>query len=606
MKALKFLILTIFTTLFTFTIFTSLSTKVEAYVSERNFNRNFEVRDDYLRVSETKDLTIISPGWFIPINSTETFSIINLDTTDTNSSNKLKRSLDTLKVSDSLGNNLNYELKTLESGTINVEVKTAIEVRFQQHYSITVEYESEMLYLKTGNIIDIYIPGFSKNYVFESDSNKEVVTTKLYINKKYGEINFVSLNSKEILEGDNTVIEYSQNDLVGETGWIQIGLKQYYEFNINQKYFKTSDLPFLFNTYKIVIPRNINSGKVTQKVYYTEISPSPYFIEEDIDGNLIAYFRVPSNLDGEIKVSGYSTSEFNKDLDITKSGNFESLNELDKSFVDRNTSNSKYWESTNIEMQNVANTIRGDENDIYTIVLNTYKYVVEKIDYSEVKRFGSNERNGALATLRGGAAVCMEYSDLFIALLRSMGIPARAGFGYGYSALDKQSLLDGTINHQWAEVYFPEINSWIPVDTTWGENGNEVIGGDLNHFYSHVSSVSPEIPSSLEVNYLGNLDNELTRDLIVLPKDSSIEIETAQTQEDILSSFKKPTNLTEEIERLNFTLSIIWNNLDNSYKLIIIVIPISLIVITLLLIFRKKIFRQKFSTFDRNIAKIYR
>lgn len=606
MKTLKFLTLTLISTLFIFLSISIFSNKVSAYVSERYYNRVFEVNDNDLKVTESKELTIISEGWFIPVNSTEVFSLINLDISDTESEKKLQKSLDTLRVFDSLGNTLTYTLNKLESGTINVEVKTAVEVRFNQRYRITVEYSSDMLYLKTGNIIDIYIPGFSKNYIFESDSNKEVITSKLLVNKKYGEINFVSINAKESSDGDYNIIEYSQGDLVGETGWIQIGLKQFYEFNIKQNYYATSNLPFIFNTYKVVIPRDIVSGKVTQKVFFTEISPTPYFIEKDIDGNLIGYFRVPSNKNGEITISGFASLDFDREFDVSKGGDISLLENLDEDFVKRSTGNSKYWESTNIEIQNVATSIKGDETDIYTIVLKTYNYVIDKIDYSDVKRFGSNERNGALATLRGGAAVCMEYSDLFIALLRSLGIPARASFGYGYSALDRQSLIDGTINHQWAEVYFPNLDAWIPVDTTWGENGSEVIGGDLNHFYSHVASISPEIPSSLEVNYLGSLDSDLVRDLNVKPIDSSVLERNGKSSEEILNEFKKPTVLNEELDRLNFTLNMIWNNLDNGYRILIIVVPLSLVLVLILIVVKKRFFKQKFSTFDKNIAKIYR
>src|SRR5262249_16924543 len=129
-----------------------------------------------------------------------------------------------------------------------------------------------------------------------------------------------------------------------------------------------------------------------------------------------------------------------------------------------------------------------------------YQYVVDKIDYSEVKRFGLNTRQGALKTLEGGAAVCMEYSDLFIALMRAEGVPARAAFGYGY---DSRATSGVDTAHQLAEAYIPKLGQWVGVDTTWGENGPAIIGGDLNHLYRHVAVVDPNTPAQVSVQFFG-------------------------------------------------------------------------------------------------------
>jgi transglutaminase-like putative cysteine protease len=59
--------------------------------------------------------------------------------------------------------------------------------------------------------------------------------------------------------------------------------------------------------------------------------------------------------------------------------------------------------------------------------------------------------------------VCTEYSTLFAALARSIGIPVRYVSGYVYS--DKYSSWMG---HSWTEAY---IGKWVPVDPTWLEVG---------------------------------------------------------------------------------------------------------------------------------------
>ena len=61
--------------------------------------------------------------------------------------------------------------------------------------------------------------------------------------------------------------------------------------------------------------------------------------------------------------------------------------------------------------------------------------------------------------------VCVEYSTLLIAMLRSVGIPARYVNGIAYS-----NIYDGFGAHSWVEVYILE-EGWITYDPTIGEFG---------------------------------------------------------------------------------------------------------------------------------------
>ncbi|MCX8199946.1 MAG: transglutaminase-like domain-containing protein [Candidatus Micrarchaeota archaeon] len=58
--------------------------------------------------------------------------------------------------------------------------------------------------------------------------------------------------------------------------------------------------------------------------------------------------------------------------------------------------------------------------------------------------------------------VCVEFTNLFVALARSLGYPARTVLGYVYSPEYGWQL------HSWAEVY---IGEWVGVDPTWLEAG---------------------------------------------------------------------------------------------------------------------------------------
>jgi len=69
--------------------------------------------------------------------------------------------------------------------------------------------------------------------------------------------------------------------------------------------------------------------------------------------------------------------------------------------------------------------------------------------------------------LKNKIGTCDEFSSLFIALCRSLGIPARYVSGVAYSNIPE---LEGFGNHAWAEAYFPGYG-WVPFDPTYGEFG---------------------------------------------------------------------------------------------------------------------------------------
>lgn len=69
------------------------------------------------------------------------------------------------------------------------------------------------------------------------------------------------------------------------------------------------------------------------------------------------------------------------------------------------------------------------------------------------------EAKDALWVLQNRIGTCDEFTTLFLALARSMGIPAKYISGYVYGS-------DGWQKHAWAEVY---LGKWIPVDATWLE-----------------------------------------------------------------------------------------------------------------------------------------
>lgn len=597
--------------LITVIVFSSLfASKVHAQIIEKNYDRTFEVREDRIEITESKRIAVTQDNFFIQAGAEESFTIFNPIQNDPAAAEKAQQTLASIVLTDNFGNTLNFTSETSQSGNLIIKTKINTGIYSGQTYTIILKYSSYGLIIKNGAIRDVYVPGFSKNYVFEDEQSIERVTTRVTIPKIFGEINFLRPLTSVAEEGDNYVVNFNQTDLTGATAWIQIGTTQYYTFTFKQPYPATSAIPVVYNQFKIILPRDIKSGPITQTVYFTKISPEPYSTELDENGNLIASFRLPVNQEGEIVAEGYAVVSQNNDLSFTDSG---SISQIPSDILDANTKSAKFWEADATDIVEVAAELKDEETNVYTLVERAYKYVVDQIDYSEVKKFGLNQRQGALATLRGGAAVCMEYSDLFIAILRAMGLPARAAFGTGYSTLDGLTSSVNTVSHQWAEVYIPSIDSWVQVDTTWGENGDTLIGGDLNHFYTHVASVDPETPASTEALLYGRGGNLSERQISVSALNSRPS-EESLTMEQVLQKYpKKDTqNIFENIfAGVSLFVSSIDSSIDELFDnmgaselirtLIKIIFAILLIVLGVFIVIRKRKIKINEATHrDRN------
>lgn len=76
-------------------------------------------------------------------------------------------------------------------------------------------------------------------------------------------------------------------------------------------------------------------------------------------------------------------------------------------------------------------------------------------------RYGDKNYD-AIWTLENKAGVCSEYTSLFIALARSIGVPARYVSAYAYGQYGWEA-------HAYAEVY---LGKWVPVDPLWLQAGS--------------------------------------------------------------------------------------------------------------------------------------
>lgn len=118
-------------------------------------------------------------------------------------------------------------------------------------------------------------------------------------------------------------------------------------------------------------------------------------------------------------------------------------------------------QSDDPEIHSLALSITANSSSPFERVAKLAIFVNRHMTYNEQL---VGQENDALFALRNAQGVCVEYSTLFAALARSIGIPVRYINGYVYS-----DRYQGWLGHAWAEAY---VGEWVPVDPTWFEVGS--------------------------------------------------------------------------------------------------------------------------------------
>lgn len=297
----------------------------------------------------------------------------------------------------------------------------------------SISYESGDIAVKKGKIWEVIIPGFEKEQDIAS------YTARLIVPEQFGSPSFISPPPKE---GNVwTLTELQQGGIR-----VAYGDRQLFGFQIQYHLTNEEKKPKLM---PIVIPPDT----AFQKVVISSFSQTPLEVQTDNDGNWIAYYEVRPSETYTVTVQGdviiYVTPQ---------PGYTVPLSDAQAALY---TSEQKYWERTT-SIQTKAREL-GSPRAIYDWVVENLDYGYDRIEPG-IKRLGAQT-----AFTERNQAVCMEFSDLFVAMVRSIGIPAREVHGYAYTTnprLQPLSLVTDVL-HAWPEYYDRERKLFIPVDPTW-------------------------------------------------------------------------------------------------------------------------------------------
>ncbi len=220
-----------------------------------------------------------------------------------------------------------------------------------------------------------------------------------------------------------------------------------------------------------------------QQISYQKIEPKPINIRVDEDGNWLAKYRLKPKEKIKITLTGQV-----KILAKPQQG-FPSPN---SQILEKNLQPDTFWEVNDPQIKELASKLKTARA--------IYDFIVENLNYNFERVGEEPQRLGAIQTLNNpDQAICMEFSDLFVALARAAGIPARAVDGFAYtedSRLRPLSLMIDVL-HVWPEYYDEDKKAWIPVDPTWGKTTGGIdyfSQTDLRHFAFAIHGENSQTP----------------------------------------------------------------------------------------------------------------
>jgi hypothetical protein len=303
-----------------------------------------------------------------------------------------------------------------------------------------VTYEEDSLVNKSGEVWEIAVP---KPEIALNSQNYNV---QLSVPNDFGEEAIVSPEPNERKKTESRNV-YSFDGGQLEKSGITAAFGKFQVFSVSLAYHLKNDTNRK-SSQSVAIPPDVS----TQRVFYENISPAPKNITVDEDGNWLATFEIQPKKKVDVKVKGF-VQVFAKPLKF--------LTPYPDTLLE-NLKPQEYWETDDPAIKRLASELKNPKA-IYDFVVTYLKYNYDRVK-PDVARAGASK-----ALLSPNEAICMEFTDLFIAISRAAGIPAREINGYAYSDnfnLQPLSLVADVL-HAWPEYWDETEQVWVPVDPTW-------------------------------------------------------------------------------------------------------------------------------------------
>lgn len=337
--------------------------------------------------------------------------------------------------------------------------------------TFTLSYQAINVLAKNGEVWEINLPHPP------SMPNLTAGVVTLSVPKSFGPLAYITPAGFTASEDDlHRYYRFHQKDTGQANISAAFGQFQIFDFQLDYHLHNPESTPGL---YSIAFPPDTSF----QRVFYHQIKPAPQNITLDSDGNWLGLYRLEPEETQNIIAKG-QIQIFSQPQDYYPKPSPESLN--------LSLQPQEFWESDKSQIAEIAQDLKSAEA--------IYRFVVNRLDYDYSKIEKSPPRKGALKALNEPqTSICMEFTDLFIALCRAAGIPAREINGFAYTTNPKLKPLSLVVDvlHSWPEYWHEEKKLWLPVDPTWEKS----TGGrdyfykfDLNHVVFAIHGADSQSP----------------------------------------------------------------------------------------------------------------
>ncbi|AWI06959.1 transglutaminase-like domain-containing protein [Clostridium drakei] len=125
---------------------------------------------------------------------------------------------------------------------------------------------------------------------------------------------------------------------------------------------------------------------------------------------------------------------------------------------------------SNDEINKFSRSIVSKEDTTKSKAKMIYNWIGKNIAYdhdkaNKVLNNDFNVQSGAIYTYDTRKGICFDYSCLYVAMCKANGIKVRLITGEGFNGVS-------WVSHAWNQVYLPEEQKWINVDSTFYRGGN--------------------------------------------------------------------------------------------------------------------------------------
>lgn len=143
------------------------------------------------------------------------------------------------------------------------------------------------------------------------------------------------------------------------------------------------------------------------------------------------------------------------------------LGDIDEQIIYLNAVQNVNWNEAD-EVIKLAKELTKDKKTNMEKAITIYAYIVSNFNYDEdkIQRLAYNYIPEVDSILNAKSGICYDFSTLYGAMLRSVGVPTKLVTGYSLNAIGY---------HSWNEVYDENANEWFTVDLTYDIQLNQLI-----------------------------------------------------------------------------------------------------------------------------------